>query len=132
MSKRFIAFAAFVAAIPTLFGADHTNDSVEAVRKALAAGNALLLDVRERSEWDAGHLKDAGFLPLSYLRKNPKAEEVAKVAAKDKIVYLHCGSGIRCLQAADVLKKMGYDVRPLKEGFRDLVEAGLPASPAAK
>ncbi|MFO0866190.1 MAG: rhodanese-like domain-containing protein [Gemmataceae bacterium] len=128
MSKRFIAFAALVAAIPSLFAADHTTDSVDAVRKALASGNAVLLDVREKSEWDSGHLKDAGLLPLSYLRKSPKAEDVAKVAAKEKVIYLHCGSGIRCLQAADVLKKMGYDVRPLKEGFRDLVEAGF--SPA--
>jgi len=110
--------------------ADHTKDTTDAVKKAVADDKAVLLDVREKSEWDDGHLKDAKLLPLSVLKAGAKAEDVAKVIPKDKIVYCHCGSGVRCLKAADKLKKLGYDVRPLKPGHADLLKAGF--APAAK
>ena len=108
--------------------ADHTKDTTEEVKKAIADGKAVLLDVREKSEWDDGHLKDAKLLPLSSLKGGAKAEDVAKVAPKDKIVYCHCGSGVRCLKAADELKKLGYDVRALKPGYKDLLKAGFESA----
>ena len=109
---------------------DHTKDTPEEVKKALAAGKAVLLDVREKDEWDDGHLKDAKLLSLSTLKGGAKAEDVAKVAPKDKIIYCHCGSGVRCLKAADELKKLGYEVRPLKPGYKELLKAGF--EPAEK
>jgi phage shock protein E len=48
-----------------------------------------------------------------------------KVLPAGSVVYLHCGAGRRCLTAADVLKKQGYDVRPLKDGYDSLVKAGF-------
>lgn len=110
--------------------ADHTKDTPEEVKKAIADGKAILLDVREKDEWDDGHLKDAKLLPLSNLKGGAKAVDVAKVAPKDKIVYCHCGSGVRSPKAADELKKLGYDVRPLKPGYKDLLKAGF--EPAEK
>lgn len=110
--------------------ADHTKDTLDAVKKAVADDKAVLLDVREKSEWDDGHLKDAKLLPLSVLKAGAKAEDVAKVAPKGKIVYCHCAAGARCLKAADELKKLGYDVRPLKPGYMDLLKAGF--APAGK
>jgi rhodanese-related sulfurtransferase len=112
-----------------LLAADHTKDSIAAVRKAVAEDKAVLLDVRERSEWDAGHLKDARLLPLSVLLAGAKPEDVARVAPKGKIVYLHCASGVRCLKAADELQKLGYDVRPLKPGYKELLKAGFIPAP---
>ncbi|MBA4067605.1 MAG: rhodanese-like domain-containing protein [Isosphaera sp.] len=109
--------------------AEHTKDSTDAVKKAVADGKAVLVDVREKAEWDDGHLKDAKLLPLSVLQAGAKAEDVAKVAPKDKIVYLHCAAGGRCLKAADALAKLGYDVRPLKPGYADLLKAGFEAAP---
>ena len=41
------------------------------------------------------------------------------------VVYLHCAAGGRCLVAAEVLKKQGYDVRPLKAGYDSLVKEGF-------
>ena len=109
-------------------GVEHTKDTPDAVKKAVADGKAVLLDVREKSEWDDGHLKDAKHLPLSVLKAGAKAEDVAKIIPKDKVGYVHCGSGIRSLKAADELKKLGYDVRALKPGYTDLLEAGFPAA----
>lgn len=106
-------------------GADHTKDSLDTVKKALADGKAVLIDVREQSEWDAGHLKDARLLPLSALQAGARPEDVAQALPKDKVAYLHCAAGGRCLKAADILKKDGYDVRPLKEGYKDLLKAGF-------
>ena len=134
MTKFGILIGAAVVGLTALLSparaADHTKDTPEEVKKALADGKAVLLDVREKDEWDDGHLKDAKLLPLSALKAGAKAEDVAKVAPKDTIVYCHCWSGVRCLKAADELKKLGYDVRPLKQGYKDLLKAGFaPAEP---
>ena len=115
--------------VPTASAADHTKDTTDMVKKAIADDKAVLLDVREKSEWDDGHLKDAKLLPLSVLQAGVKVEDVAKIVPKDKIVYCHCGSGVRCLKAADALKKLGYDVRPLKPGYMDLLKAGFAPAP---
>src|SRR5687767_7337489 len=124
------AAVALVVSLAPAWAADHTKDTPEEVKKAVADGKAVLLDVREKEEWDDGHLKDATLLPLSTFKGGAKAEDVAKVAPKDKVVYVHCGSGVRCLKAADELKKLGYDVRPLKPGYRELLKAGF--EPAEK
>ncbi|HKB41805.1 MAG TPA: rhodanese-like domain-containing protein [Gemmataceae bacterium] len=52
-------------------------------------------------------------------------KELAKTPPKDKVIYCHCGSGRLCLGAAEVLKKQGDDVRPLKQSFKDLIEPGF-------
>ena len=105
--------------------ADHTTDSLETVKTSVADGKAVLVDVREADEWTDGHLKAARHLALSDLKKGVPAETLKKVVPAGKVVYLHCASGRRCLTAADLLKKQGYDVRPLKAGFDDLVTAGF-------
>lgn len=105
----------------TLFAAEHTKDSLETVKKNINGAKAVLVDVREQSEWDSGHIDEAVLVPLSGLKKGDKPDSIAK----DKIAYLHCRSGRRCLAAADILKKLGYDVRPLKAGYNDLLKAGF-------
>lgn len=132
MIVRILLGCLFVAGLTLtnpLLAVDYTKDTIDKVKEAIADGKAVLVDVREQSEWDDGHLKDARLLPLSVLKAGAKAEDVAKVASKDKIVYLHCALGVRSLKAADMLQKLGYDVRPLKLGYQDLLKAGFaPAS----
>ena len=103
----------------------HTKDSLDTVKKRLKEKKAVLVDVRERSEWDAGHVKGAVLVPLSKLRSGD-ARELLRSLPKDKIVYTHCRSGGRALRAAEMLKKLGYDVRPLEPGYKALIEAGFP------
>lgn len=106
--------------------AEHTKDSLDTVKAKLKDKSAVLVDVREEEEWNDGHIDKAKSIPLSKLKGGIEAEKLAKDLPKDKIIYVHCAAGGRCLPAADILKKSGYDVRPLKPGYTDLVKAGFP------
>ena len=107
----------------------HTKDSLDTVQKNLKEEKAVLFDVREQTEWDAGHLDAAILVPLSELREKADdtqfAKDLAKQVDEKKIVYCHCRSGGRVIPASAILKKLGYDVRPLKWGFAALVEEGF-------
>lgn len=109
--------------------AERTTDTLEQVKQAVTDGKAVLIDVRETAEWKAGHLQDAILLPLSKLKREKDkpelAKELAEKLAKDKVVYCHCRSGGRVLPASEVLRGLGYDVRPLKAGYADLLKAGF-------
>jgi rhodanese-related sulfurtransferase len=115
--------------VAPILAAEHTKDSLDTVKKAVADDKAILLDVREKAEWNQGHLRDAKFLALSTLRRGVKAEELDRVLPKDKVIYCHCASGQLCLQAADILKTNGYDARPLKSGYKDLLKSGFAPAP---
>src|SRR5690349_14355708 len=96
-AKTFALLAFLPACAPA---AEHTKDPLDTVKKSIADGKAVLVDVREQGEWDDGHLKDAKSLPLSKLKAG---DEAAKIIGKDKIVYCHCAAGVRSLKAADAL-----------------------------
>ena len=114
------------AAVGIACAAEHTTDTLDAIKKNVSDGKAVLVDVRETDEWKDGHLKGARHVALSDLKKGVPEADLKKALPVGSVVYLHCGSGKRCLVAADLLKKQGYDVRPLKEGYRDLVRGGFP------
>jgi phage shock protein E len=103
----------------------HTKDSLDTVKENLKAGKAVLLDVREQKEWDAGHLKAARLVPQSKLKMESSLDDLLKTLPKDKVIYTHCRGGNRALACGEILKKYGFDVRPLKAGYQDLVEAGF-------
>ena len=106
---------------------EHTKDSIDQVKAAISAGTAVIIDVREQSEWNDGHLKAATLVPLSLLTK--EGNDISAALPKDKPIYLHCRSGGRSLKAAEILKAKGYDARPLAEGYSQLVKDGLEKAP---
>ncbi len=82
---------------------------VATVKQRLDAGEALLLiDVREESEWEAGHIPGAIYLGRGILERD--IEQLIPDHAREIILY--CGGGFRSALAADNLKKMGYE-RPV-------------------
>lgn len=126
MGKVLLSAALFVFTVAGGFAADHTKDTPAEVKTALEGDKAVLLDVREKTEWDDGHLKDAKALPLSDLKAGVSAEKLKELLPAGKVVYVHCASGVRSLKAAELLKAAGYETQPLKPGYADLVKAGLP------
>jgi phage shock protein E len=117
-------------------GIEPTKDTLDMVKANLAKKDAVLVDVREKGEWEAGHLEIAIFLPLSWLRAERDGgtfgEKLGEKLPAKKILYLHCRSGARALTAAGLLKKAGYEVRPLKPGFEELKKSGLAEAKTEK
>ncbi len=62
----------------------------------------LLIDVREKSEWEIAHIEGARLKPLSTLEGN------FMDIPKNKPVYFHCKSGTRSAKAISLLKSKGY------------------------
>lgn len=90
---------------------------------ALAEQGAILVDVRESSEWEEGHVPDARFVPRSYLESRIEGE----VADHDRPVVLYCAGGVRSAFAAETLMAMGYrDVSSMAGGFQAWKSEGRP------
>jgi rhodanese-related sulfurtransferase len=93
---------------------------------SVAAGTAVLVDVREPGEWaDGGVAEPANLLSLSDLRGDRTGWKSFLAENKDKELILYCRSGNRSGIAARILTKEGYTVANAG-GFRDWVAAGLP------
>ena len=89
-----------------LVGLNLLNGEYEQVRldqvRALVESGAYIVDVREKAEYDAGHLKNAVNIPLSQFR-----ERLAEVP-RDVPVYLHCRTSQRSYYALCQLRGNGY------------------------
>jgi len=103
----------------------HTKDTLDTVKKNIKEGKAQILDVREQKEWDEGHLEGAVLLPKSKLDNEKEANALISKLDKAKIVYTHCRGGRRALACGEILKQQGFDVRPLKQGYEELLKAGF-------
>ena len=75
---------------------------------AALAPDALILDVRNQDEWDAGHLERSKLLPLPQLPQ--RLADVDKLSGGDKnrTVVVVCRSGTRAGQAKKILEAAGY------------------------
>ncbi|HEY0970116.1 MAG TPA: rhodanese-like domain-containing protein [Gemmatimonadales bacterium] len=93
------------------------------VSAMLERGTATVIDVRGRSEWEAGHLPGVPNIPAGYL-----AERMGELSA-DRPVVVHCQSGARSAIAASVLEAHGRtDVVNMVGGFAAWQQAGLPVA----
>ena len=97
---------------------------VAGYKKMLADGSKpVLIDVREDSEWAAGHAKGAVHLGKGVIERDIET----KVPDKGAKLVLYCGGGFRSALAADALRQMGYtDAISLDGGWRAYQESGLP------
>ncbi len=85
--------------------------------------DALVLDVREQSEWADGHISRAKHIPLGQLKN--KLSELERY--KGKPIVAVCRSGNRSGSACGILKKAGFDnLHNLAGGMQAWEQAGLP------
>jgi len=98
---------------------------VRAAEREAREGGALLVDVREESEWAAGRATGAIHLGKGIIERD--VEE--RVPDKGTRLLLYCGGGYRSALAADNLQRMGYtNVASVAGGWRAWNEAGLPTT----
>ena len=75
-----------------------------------------LVDCREESEWNAGHLQDAKWIPLSNM--NPHLQNLRK----DAPILVYCHSGQRSLQATAFFQEQGFLAYSIQGGILELQE----------
>ena len=96
----------------------------EAAAKA-ETGEAVIIDVRDKDEWDEGHIPDAVHLS----RGTMELDIEEKVPDPNAEIICHCGGGGRSALAAESLHKMGYkNVRSMAGGLKAWKSAGLPTT----
>ena len=97
---------------------------IEHYKRMVDAGDPhLLIDVREDSEWNAGHAAGAIHLGKGIIERDIET----RVPVKTQKLVLYCGGGFRSALAADALQQMGYtDAISLDGGWRAIQSSGLP------
>ena len=89
------------------------------------AEGAVLIDVREDNEWNAGHAGGAIHMGRGIIER----DIVGVIPDKAAEIILYCGGGFRSALAADNLVKMGYtNVWSMDGGWRAWNEAGAAVS----
>lgn len=91
-----------------------------AARALLAAGGAVVLDVRTADEYEGGHLERAVNIPIQDL--GARLREVDTLAAGDKTrpIVVYCAAGSRAAKAKQQLEAAGYSHVVNGGGFDDL------------
>ena len=98
-AKDVVNYAGYVGY--NLLNEEYKQVNVDKVRN-LVLNNAFIVDVREKNEYNNGHIKNSINIPLSEIRG--RLDEIPK----DKPVYLHCRTGQRSYNATLILQNLGY------------------------
>jgi rhodanese-related sulfurtransferase len=100
------------------------NDDVPEVSaeeaSTLVSQGALLLDVREPDEWQAGHAPDAIFLPIGQVEA--RIDELPR----DRQILAICRVGGRLAAVVAALNTLGYDAVNVAGGMRAWESDDLP------
>jgi len=98
-------------------------DNDQLAPRLKASKDFLLIDVREESEWNAGHLPHAMHLSKGLIERDIET----KVPDLSTPLILYCGGGYRSILAAQSIQKMGYtNVLSMSGGIRGWTEKNLP------
>ena len=90
----------------------------------LKSSEAVIIDVRDKDEWDEGHIPGATHMSRGTL----ELDIGERVPDRNAMIICHCGGGGRSALAAESLQKMGYkNVRNMSGGFKAWKAAGLPS-----
>jgi rhodanese-related sulfurtransferase len=94
--------------------------SPQQTRELLDSGEAVVVDVREPYEREAGHIEGSRHIELE--RLSSQAESLPK----DQKIVFQCRLGARSAMAAQAFRASGYDAWSMAGGLVAWDEAGLP------
>lgn len=77
----------------------------EEAKNMMDTQEAIVLDVREQDEFDAGHIPGAVLLPVGTITKDTAAAVIPEL---DSVVLVYCRSGNRSKKASQALVELGY------------------------
>ena len=77
----------------------------EEAKNMMDTQEAIVLDVREQDEFDAGHIPGAVLLPVGTITKDTAAAVIPEL---DSVVLVYCRSGNRSKKASQALADLGY------------------------
>ncbi len=123
MSKKIILLALAIITVATVFAGctqKTSNEQTEATQVNIGTyyqipqdeakkimdeeSDYIIVDAREQSEYDEGHIKGAIVIPYTEIEQ--KAEEM--LPDKEQLILVYCRSGRRSKIAAQSLANMGY------------------------
>ena len=79
--------------------------SQEEAKEMMDTQTVIILDVREQSEFDAGHIPGAVLLPVGTITADTAAQVIPET---DSVVLVYCRSGNRSKTASQTLAELGY------------------------
>jgi rhodanese-related sulfurtransferase len=102
-----------------------TEISPEEAARKMQDHAAIIVDVREKDEWDEEHIPHAIHLSRGTIELDIEEE----IPDPNTVIVCHCGGGGRSALAAESLQKMGYkNVRSMAGGFKAWKTARLPTA----
>ena len=102
-----------------------TEISPQDAAAKLKSGDVVIVDVRDKDEWEEEHIPDA----IHMSRGTIELDIEEKIPDLNQTIITHCGGGGRSALAAESLQKMGYKkVRSMAGGFKAWKRAGLPTT----
>ncbi|AOS44139.1 Inner membrane protein YgaP [Lacunisphaera limnophila] len=125
--KKLLPLIAMLSLFSSIFGAEVSTLTPAEAARLVAEGKAVLIDVREPSEWaDTGVAAPAVLLPKSEFDEGQIGDWKAFLAqVGDKQIITYCRSGKRSGVVAQALAAQGHKVANAG-GFKGWQEAGLP------
>ena len=96
--------------------------AIDQVEERVSNG-AILIDVREDNEWQAGHVKGARHMGRGIIER----DIVQTFPEKSTEFILYCGGGYRSILTAESIQKMGYtNVKSMIGGWKAWKDANKP------
>ena len=128
MKGKLLFFKLFILAalvIPVSAFAEIKDDDVAKIDELIKTGKYIVIDVRTKEEYNAGHL--AGALNFDYYSDDFEDSIESQFKNKNKPYIVYCRSGKRSLASAEILEEVGFtNVTNMKGGILAWESAGKP------
>ncbi len=103
----------------------YTTIGTDDARRMIEAG-VRVVDVRQQTEWDRGHIAEAELVPITGIYSFGKALQELHIAADEEVIFT-CAAGQRSAMASEIASLLGlHKVYNLANGMNGWVNRGYP------